>query len=139
MDQETESRLSPDLPSPPAGPADDPTAAPRSQDSTSSGKKTQAPRTKLGSGEYRRRGKGQLTNLQSKKQVKDPVSSKETLPPQTASQVRTTNSAFHQCFYLGNMVKENGETYELINIGLKGLEIRQNVELKVITGKSFVW
>uniref|UniRef100_A0A8C2X980 Nuclear receptor binding SET domain protein 2 n=1 Tax=Cyclopterus lumpus TaxID=8103 RepID=A0A8C2X980_CYCLU len=55
MDQETESRLSPDLPSLPVDPADDPTAAFQSQDSTSTGKKTQAPRTKLGSGEYRRK------------------------------------------------------------------------------------
>ncbi|TNN39145.1 Histone-lysine N-methyltransferase NSD2 [Liparis tanakae] len=89
MDPETEARLSPDRPSPP----DDPTAAPRSQDGTSSGEKTQAPGTKPGSGEYRRRGKGLLTNLQSKKQVKDPVSHKETLPPQTASQDPTTSSA----------------------------------------------
>uniref|UniRef100_A0A8C2X8A3 Nuclear receptor binding SET domain protein 2 n=1 Tax=Cyclopterus lumpus TaxID=8103 RepID=A0A8C2X8A3_CYCLU len=86
MDQETESRLSPDLPSLPVDPADDPTAAFQSQDSTSTGKKTQAPRTKLGSGEYRRKGKGNLTNLPSKKQVKVTVSSKEMLHPQTAAQ-----------------------------------------------------
>ncbi|XP_031729091.1 histone-lysine N-methyltransferase NSD2 isoform X2 [Anarrhichthys ocellatus] len=85
MDQETESRVGPDLPSLPVGPADDPTAASRSQDSTST-EKTQAPRTKLSSGEYRRRGKGHLNNVL----LKNKVSSKEILHPQLASQDPTT-------------------------------------------------
>ncbi|XP_068436873.1 histone-lysine N-methyltransferase NSD2 isoform X2 [Clinocottus analis] len=92
MDQETESRLSPDLPSMPVGPADNPTAASKSQDSTSTGKKTKAPRTKPGLAQYRRRGKGHLTKLLSKKQVKDTVSSKEMLHPQPASQDPTTSA-----------------------------------------------
>uniref|UniRef100_A0A8D0DAX0 PWWP domain-containing protein n=1 Tax=Sander lucioperca TaxID=283035 RepID=A0A8D0DAX0_SANLU len=45
MDQETESRLSSDLHSPLVGPTNEPTAAPQSQDSTSTGKKTQDPTT----------------------------------------------------------------------------------------------
>lgn len=91
MDQETESRLSPDLPSQPVGPADDPTAAPQSPDSTSTGKKTQAPRTKLKAGEWRKRGKGHLSDFLSENKFNNTVSSKEMLHPQPASQVRITH------------------------------------------------
>uniref|UniRef100_A0A8D0A8Z6 PWWP domain-containing protein n=1 Tax=Sander lucioperca TaxID=283035 RepID=A0A8D0A8Z6_SANLU len=66
MDQETESRLSSDLHSPLVGPTNEPTAAPQSQDSTSTGKKTQASKTKLN---WQRRGKGHLNNFLSKKQL----------------------------------------------------------------------
>ncbi|KAL6105919.1 nsd2 [Pungitius sinensis] len=82
----TESRLCPDLPPLPGGAA----AASPSHDIASTGKKTQARRTKLGSGECRRRGKGHVNNLVSNKQVKDTVSSKETIRPQEASQDPTT-------------------------------------------------
>ncbi|XP_054470085.1 histone-lysine N-methyltransferase NSD2 [Anoplopoma fimbria] len=88
MDQETESRLSPDLPS---GPADDLSAASQSQDSTSTEKKTQAPRMKLSSGENLR-GKGHLNDFLAKKQLKDTVSSKEMLQPQPAPQDPTTSA-----------------------------------------------
>lgn len=91
MDLETESRLSPDLPSLLVGPADDPTSAPQSQDSTSTGKKTQAPRTKLKAGEWGKRGKGHLNDFLSKNKLNDTVSSKEMLHPQAASQVRRTH------------------------------------------------
>ncbi|XP_074465891.1 histone-lysine N-methyltransferase NSD2 isoform X2 [Sebastes fasciatus] len=90
MDQETESRLSPDLPSLLVGPADDPTAASQSQDSTSTRKKTRAPRKKLNSGERRRRGKGHLNNCLSKQQFSDTASSKEILPLHPTSQDPTT-------------------------------------------------
>ncbi|XP_042357025.1 histone-lysine N-methyltransferase NSD2 [Plectropomus leopardus] len=75
MDQETESRLSPELPS-------DPAAAPQSQESTSTGKKKRAPRIKLNPGERRKRGKGLLNNFLSKKRLNSTVSSKEMLHPQ---------------------------------------------------------
>nr|XP_033498962.1 histone-lysine N-methyltransferase NSD2 isoform X1 [Epinephelus lanceolatus]XP_033498963.1 histone-lysine N-methyltransferase NSD2 isoform X1 [Epinephelus lanceolatus]XP_033498964.1 histone-lysine N-methyltransferase NSD2 isoform X1 [Epinephelus lanceolatus] len=93
MDQETESRLSPDLPSLLVSPADDPTAAPQSKDSTSIGKKTRAPRTKHSLGVWQRRGKGHLNNFLSKKQLKGTVSSKEMLHPQPPSQDPTTSAA----------------------------------------------
>lgn len=85
MDQETESRLSSDLHSPLVGPTNEPTAAPQSQDSTSTGKKTQASKTKLN---WQRRGKGHLNNFLSKKQLSNTVSSKEMLHPLLTSQVR---------------------------------------------------
>ena len=90
-DQETESRLSPDSPSLLVGPADEPPAAPQSQDSTSTRKKTQAPRKKLNVGEWRRRSKDHLNNFLSKKQLDDTVCSKEMVHPQPASQVRITH------------------------------------------------
>uniref|UniRef100_A0A8C4ILC7 Nuclear receptor binding SET domain protein 2 n=1 Tax=Dicentrarchus labrax TaxID=13489 RepID=A0A8C4ILC7_DICLA len=86
MDEETESRLSPDLPSLLMGPTDDPTTAPQSQDSTSPGKKTQAPRTKLKTGGWQKRGKGHLNDFLLKESLNDTVSSKEMLLPQLASQ-----------------------------------------------------
>ncbi|XP_029316667.1 histone-lysine N-methyltransferase NSD2 isoform X2 [Cottoperca gobio] len=92
IDRETESRLSPDLPSLLGGPADLPTAAPQSQDCTSTGKKTRAPRKKLNSGICRRRGKGHLNNSLSKKQLNDTISSKEMLHPLPASQDPTTSA-----------------------------------------------
>nr|XP_046269427.1 histone-lysine N-methyltransferase NSD2 isoform X3 [Scatophagus argus] len=81
MDQETESRLSPDILSLLMNPADNLTAAPQSQDSTSTGKKTQTPRTKLKMGEWQKSGKGHNT-----------VSSKEMLHPQAASQDLATSA-----------------------------------------------
>ncbi|XP_051248802.1 histone-lysine N-methyltransferase NSD2 isoform X2 [Dicentrarchus labrax] len=92
MDEETESRLSPDLPSLLMGPTDDPTTAPQSQDSTSPGKKTQAPRTKLKTGGWQKRGKGHLNDFLLKESLNDTVSSKEMLLPQLASQDPTTSA-----------------------------------------------
>ncbi len=91
MDQETESRLSPDLPALLVGPADDPASAPQSQDSTSTGKKTQAPRTKLKTGDWGKRGKVHLNDFLSKNKLNDTVSSKEMLHLQLASQVKITH------------------------------------------------
>ncbi|XP_067335712.1 histone-lysine N-methyltransferase NSD2 isoform X1 [Channa argus] len=56
MNQETESRLSPYLPSLLVGPANNPTAFSQSQDSTSTGKE---PRTKLKTEEWQKGGKAQ--------------------------------------------------------------------------------
>lgn len=91
QEQETESRLSPDLPSLLADSAVHPAAAPQSQDSTSSGKKTQAPRTKLKTGGWQKIGKGHLNDFLSKNKLNDAVSSKAVLHPQSASQVRNTH------------------------------------------------
>ncbi|XP_042244939.1 histone-lysine N-methyltransferase NSD2 isoform X1 [Thunnus maccoyii] len=91
-DQETESRLSPELPSTLSGPAGEPTAAPQSQDSTSAGKKTQVPRTKLKMGEWRKGGKSHLNNSLSKKDINDTVSSKEMFQLQSASQDPATSA-----------------------------------------------
>lgn len=62
MDQETEYRLSPDLPSLLVDPANDPTASPQSQDGTSTGKKMQAPSTKLQMGEWQKTRKGTISS-----------------------------------------------------------------------------
>nr|XP_040056257.1 histone-lysine N-methyltransferase NSD2 isoform X1 [Gasterosteus aculeatus aculeatus]XP_040056258.1 histone-lysine N-methyltransferase NSD2 isoform X1 [Gasterosteus aculeatus aculeatus]XP_040056259.1 histone-lysine N-methyltransferase NSD2 isoform X1 [Gasterosteus aculeatus aculeatus] len=91
--QGTESRLRPDPPPLPGGAAEDPAAAAsQSQEGTSTGKKTQGRRTKLCSGEYRRKGKGHRSNLLSNKTAKDNVSSNETVHPQEASQDPTTSA-----------------------------------------------
>ncbi|TMS21206.1 Histone-lysine N-methyltransferase NSD2 [Larimichthys crocea] len=92
QEQETESRLSPDLPSLLADSAVHPAAAPQSQDSTSSGKKTQAPRTKLKTGGWQKIGKGHLNDFLSKNKLNDAVSSKAELHPQSASQDATTSA-----------------------------------------------
>ncbi|XP_059209725.1 histone-lysine N-methyltransferase NSD2 isoform X2 [Centropristis striata] len=89
MDPETKSRLSPDLPSLLVGPSEDPTAAPQSQDSTSTGKKTKAPRAKL---TWQRRGKDHLNNFMSKNQLNDKVSSQKILHSQLTSQEPTTSA-----------------------------------------------
>ncbi|XP_032382389.1 histone-lysine N-methyltransferase NSD2 [Etheostoma spectabile] len=89
MDQETESRLSPEIHSPLVGPSNEPTVAARSQGSTSTWKKTQASRTKLN---WQRRGKGHLNNVLSKKQL-NTVSSKEMLPLLPTSQDPTTSAS----------------------------------------------
>uniref|UniRef100_UPI003AAA9815 histone-lysine N-methyltransferase NSD2 n=1 Tax=Centroberyx gerrardi TaxID=166262 RepID=UPI003AAA9815 len=91
-DHETESRLCPALPTLLASPAGEPTANPQSQDSTSTGKKTRAPRTKNKTGEWRKRGKGQIIGSPSKKKSNGPSSSKEMLQPQPASQDPTTSA-----------------------------------------------
>lgn len=93
IDQETESRLKPDLPSLLVGFAGDPSAAPQSQDSTSTGKKTKAPGTKLKTGGWQKRGKGHLNNFLSKKKLNGVVSSKEMLQPQPASQNPSASAA----------------------------------------------
>ncbi|XP_069575662.1 histone-lysine N-methyltransferase NSD2 [Brachyistius frenatus] len=90
--QETESRLRPDLPSLLVGPADEPPAAPHSQDSTSTGQTTQAPGENLTTEEWQKEEKGHLNNILSKNKSNDTVSSKEILQPQPASQ-SSTNSA----------------------------------------------
>ncbi|XP_045918929.1 histone-lysine N-methyltransferase NSD2 isoform X2 [Micropterus dolomieu] len=92
MDQETESRLNPDLPSVLVGSADDPTAAPQSQNSTSTRKKTQVPRTKHRMGVWRKVGKGCLNDFLSKNKLNDRVSSNEMLHPQPTSQDPTTSA-----------------------------------------------
>lgn len=86
MEQETGSRLSPDLSLLLADPASDPTAAPQSQDSTSTGKKTLVPRNKLKMGDWQKRGKGHLNDFL----LTDAVSSKEMLHLQPDSQVWIT-------------------------------------------------
>ena len=85
-DQETDSRLSPDLPSLLEDPAEDPTAAPHSEDSTSPGKNAQAPRTKLKMGGWQKRGKDHLNDF-----LNDAVSPGEMLHPQPDSQVRISH------------------------------------------------
>lgn len=86
IEQETGSRLSPDLSLLLADPASDPTAAPQSQDSTSTGKKTLVPRNKLKMGDWQKRGKGHLNDFL----LTDAVSSKEMLHLQPDSQVWIT-------------------------------------------------
>uniref|UniRef100_A0A667YPS6 Nuclear receptor binding SET domain protein 2 n=1 Tax=Myripristis murdjan TaxID=586833 RepID=A0A667YPS6_9TELE len=71
-EQETKSRLSPSLLTPPGSPAADLL----SQDSTSAGKKIQARRTEFKIGGRRKMGKGQLIGSPSKKKVIGPGSSK---------------------------------------------------------------
>ncbi|XP_070835834.1 histone-lysine N-methyltransferase NSD2 isoform X1 [Chaetodon trifascialis] len=88
MDQEMESRLSPNLPSLLADPANGPTATPHSQDSTSAGKKTQAPKTKLKTGEWQKRDKAHPNDFL----LNDTVSSKEMSHPQPAAQGPTTSA-----------------------------------------------
>ncbi|XP_073340595.1 histone-lysine N-methyltransferase NSD2 [Pagrus major] len=88
MEQETGSRLSPDLSLLLADPANDPTAAPQSQDSTSTGKKTLVPRIKLKMGDWQKRGKGHLNDFL----LTDAVSSKEMLHLQPDSQDPTTSA-----------------------------------------------
>ncbi len=90
LDQETESRLIPDLSSLLADRVDDPTSTPQSQDGTSTGKKTQAPKGKLKTGEWQKKGKGYLNGFLSKKKLNNTVSSEGMLHPQPASQVRKT-------------------------------------------------
>ncbi|XP_070698721.1 histone-lysine N-methyltransferase NSD2 [Pempheris klunzingeri] len=94
VDCEAESRLSPGVPSLLAGPADDPTAATQAQDSTSTtGKKTQAPRTKL---KWQKRGKIHLNDFLPENKLIDTVSSKEMLHPQPDSQDPTTSAPDRQ-------------------------------------------
>uniref|UniRef100_A0A7N8WR35 Nuclear receptor binding SET domain protein 2 n=1 Tax=Mastacembelus armatus TaxID=205130 RepID=A0A7N8WR35_9TELE len=84
MNRKTELRLSPAPPSLLVGHADDPTATAQSEDSTSTGKKTKAPTTKLKTAEWQKMGKGYLNNFLKKKL--NTVSSKEFLHSQPASQ-----------------------------------------------------
>lgn len=92
MNQETESRLSPDVrTSMDPDHCSEPAAAPLPPGSTSPGKKTQAPRTKLKIGEWQKRSKGHLNNTLSKKNVNATDSSKEMFQPLSASQVRKTH------------------------------------------------
>lgn len=110
--QGTESRLRPDPPPLPGGAAEDPdAAASQSQEGTSTGKKTQARRTKLCSGEYRRKGKGHRSNLLSNKTAKDNVSSNETVHPQEASQVWTNDVPSDRVLCAA---EESGELNEMI-------------------------
>ncbi|XP_026164994.1 histone-lysine N-methyltransferase NSD2 isoform X2 [Mastacembelus armatus] len=89
MNRKTELRLSPAPPSLLVGHADDPTATAQSEDSTSTGKKTKAPTTKLKTAEWQKMGKGYLNNFLKKKL--NTVSSKEFLHSQPASQGPTTS------------------------------------------------
>ncbi|XP_041668628.1 histone-lysine N-methyltransferase NSD2 [Cheilinus undulatus] len=92
MDQEAESRLSPDLPSLLTGPSDDPAAATQSQDSTSTtGKKTQAPRRKLKTGVWKRRGQGHLNGVISARKL-NKIFPQMMLHQQTASQDSTSST-----------------------------------------------
>lgn len=83
INQETESRLSPDLPSLLVGPVDKPTDTLQSQGSTLAGKKTKALRTNLRMGKWQIRGKGHKL---LKKKLNITLSSKEMLQLQPASQ-----------------------------------------------------
>ncbi|XP_029937635.1 histone-lysine N-methyltransferase NSD2 isoform X2 [Myripristis murdjan] len=88
-EQETKSRLSPSLLTPPGSPAADLL----SQDSTSAGKKIQARRTEFKIGGRRKMGKGQLIGSPSKKKVIGPGSSKAMPLLQPASQDPATSAA----------------------------------------------
>ncbi|XP_020505337.2 histone-lysine N-methyltransferase NSD2 isoform X1 [Labrus bergylta] len=91
MDQETMSRLSPDVPSLPTGPTDDLSAATPSQDSTSTGTPTQAPRRKPQTGVWKKRGKAQLNGVLSKSK-KNTVLPDMMLHQQTPSQDSTSST-----------------------------------------------
>lgn len=60
--QDTDLRLSPDLPLLLVGPASDSAASPQSQDSTSTLKKVQAPSSELQAGDWKKRGKGPISS-----------------------------------------------------------------------------
>lgn len=87
MDQETKSRLSPELPSSLLGAVGDPAAAPQSHNNTSAETKTQAPRTKAKLGEWQKRGQGHRNSSSPRKKINKTVSSKEICELLPASQV----------------------------------------------------
>uniref|UniRef100_UPI0037E9A131 histone-lysine N-methyltransferase NSD2 n=1 Tax=Semicossyphus pulcher TaxID=241346 RepID=UPI0037E9A131 len=93
MEQETESRLCPELPSllvePSDDPTYDPTAAPQSQESTSTG---EAPKRELKTGVWQKRGKGHINGVLLKNKLKVSISSKVMLDQQTVSQDSTTST-----------------------------------------------
>lgn len=97
-EQETKSRLSPSLLTPPGSPAADLL----SQESTSAGKKIQARRTEFKIGGRRKMGKGQLIGSPSKKKLIGPGSSKAMPLLQPASQVCRTHTVY--CIIQGRLV-----------------------------------